>query len=69
MADPATLLKRAVLKAGSQSAAAKALGIRPQHLCDLLASPPRRPFGPKLLQKLGLRKRVERSVTYTRIAS
>lgn len=52
-------LTREVKRAGSQKAAAMALGISPQYLTDLLKK--RRGPGAKLLEKLGLEVKVVRA--------
>jgi hypothetical protein len=49
-------LRAVVAGSKDQKTAARALGVSPQYLCEVLLG--RRPAGPKLLRGIGLQRRV-----------
>lgn len=54
--DVLTRLTESIAAAGSQAAWARATGIAPAYLCQVLAG--RRPPGPSVLAALGLQRRI-----------
>lgn len=55
-------LERRIQQAGSLTLAARVMGISPQLLSAVLGE--KRDVGPKLLKALGIRRKVQRVITY-----
>ncbi len=68
MANPIQMIRDRLQRSGmTATALAAELGVTKQHLCDVLAEPPRRPPNDRLLAALGLERVVKTQVIYMRI--
>ncbi len=67
MANPIQMIRDRLQRSGmTATALAAELGVTKQHLCDVLAEPPRRPPNAALLAGLGLERVVTTQVVYRR---